>query len=81
MTKSRNTCACQSGFRKQHNTATVAMKVINDVVKVLDAMNYCTALFLDLSKAFDTTDQGILRQRLSDIDQTPIVHPFHNLRK
>ena len=57
----------QSGFRKQHSTATAAIKVINDIVEAMDAKKYCAALFIDLSKAFDTVDQSISCQRLSTI--------------
>ncbi len=53
----------QSGFRKQHSTVSAAMKVVNDIVEGLSAKNYCTALFIDLSMAFDTVDNGILCQR------------------
>ena len=41
----------QSGFRKQHSSATAAIKVINDIVEAMDAKKYCAALFIDLSKA------------------------------
>ena len=49
------------------------MKVLNDVYEALDAKDYCAALFLDLSKAFDTVDIEKMCQRLLDIgftDQT-----------
>ncbi len=46
----------QSGFRKKHSTVTATMKVLNDFISVIDSKEYCVALFLDLSKAFDTVD-------------------------
>ena len=44
----------QSGFRRQHSTATAAIKVINDMLEAMDAKKYCAGLFIDLSKVFDT---------------------------
>lgn len=52
----------QSGFRKQHSTITATMKVVNDIIGILDKMQSCVALFIDLSKAFDTVDHRILKQ-------------------
>ncbi len=54
----------QSGFRKQHSTITAAIKVVNDIIEALDGRKYCAALFIDLSKAFDTVDHVILADRL-----------------
>lgn len=57
----------QSGFRKEHSTITATMKVVNDIIGFLDKKQSCAALFIDLSKAFDTVDHHILRLRLSSI--------------
>ncbi len=61
----------QSGFRKKHSTVTATMKVLNDFISVIDSKEYCAALFLDLSKAFDTVDHYVLAQRLVDIGMSP----------
>ncbi len=61
----------QSGFRKKHSTVTATMKVLNDFISVIDSKEYCVALFLDLSKAFDTVDHYVLAQRLVDIGMSP----------
>ena len=42
------------------------MKVVNDIANILDKKQSCAALFIDLSKAFDT-DHHILKQRLASI--------------
>uniref|UniRef100_A0A3B4Z3D2 Reverse transcriptase domain-containing protein n=1 Tax=Stegastes partitus TaxID=144197 RepID=A0A3B4Z3D2_9TELE len=57
----------QSGFRKQHSTIMASLKVVNDIIEALDTKKLCTALFIDLSKAFDTVDHFILKQRLLNI--------------
>lgn len=57
----------QSGFRKKHSTTTAALKVVNDFIDFLDKKQHCAALFIDLSKAFDTVDHAILKQRLLSV--------------
>lgn len=57
----------QSGFRKKHSTTTAALKVVNDFIDSLDKKQHCAALFIDLSKAFDTVDHAILKQRLLSV--------------
>jgi len=43
------------------------MKVVNDIADILDNKQSCAALFMNLSKAFDTVDHQILNQRLASI--------------
>ena len=43
------------------------MKVLNDTTEVLDKKQHCVSLFVDHSKALDTIDHAILRQRLSSV--------------
>lgn len=45
-------------------TITAALKVVNDIPVGLDKKQHCAALFLDLSKAFDTVDHDVLKLRL-----------------
>lgn len=47
------------------------MKVLNDFISAIDSKEYCAALFLDLSKAFDTVDHYVLSQTLVDIGMSP----------
>ena len=56
----------QSGFRKKHSRITAAMKVLNYITEALDK-NSSVSHFLLISKAFDTVDHAILRQRLSSV--------------
>ncbi len=57
----------QSGFRKNHGTVTATMKVLNDITCALDNGRSCAAVFIDLTKAFDTVNHGILLSRLYSI--------------
>ena len=56
----------QSGFRPKHSTVTACLNVIDDVRAALGAKSFCVALFIDLSKAFDTVDHHLLLQVLSN---------------
>lgn len=53
----------QSGFRAKHSTITATTKVLNDIISDIDERKYCAALFVDLTKAFDTVDHALLLQK------------------
>ena len=44
----------QYGFRAQHSTEYAAIKLFDHISKEMDSGNTPTALYIDLSKAFDT---------------------------
>lgn len=54
----------QSGFRQGHSTVTAVTVVTNDILNGLDNKKSCAAIFIDLSKAFDTVDHHHLLERL-----------------
>lgn len=58
--------AYQSGFRPGHSTTSAATQV-DDIISGIDKKKHCAALFIDLSKAFDTVDHLLLLNRLSSI--------------
>ena len=54
----------QFGFRKYHSTTLTIIKIIQDIRKSLDNDNLVMGIYLDLSKAFDTVNHGILWHKL-----------------
>ena len=54
----------QYGFRAQHSTEYAAMKLFDHISKEMDSGNTPTALYIDLSKAFDTLSFDIILQKL-----------------
>ena len=54
----------QYGFRKRHNTELAALEFIERIVSTMDKNEVPLAIFLDLSKAFDTLNHQILIHKL-----------------
>ena len=52
------------GFRKEHSTETATLELTDTIIQKLDNNETPFALFLDLSKAFDTLDHSILLAKL-----------------
>jgi hypothetical protein len=57
-------CKSQYGFRKHHSTEHAVLEVVDRISQELDNGNTPVAIFLDLSKAFDTLDHDILLSKL-----------------
>lgn len=51
------------------NSFTAEIEVLNDIVGDLEKQS-CTALFIDVSKAFDTFDPAQLKQTILKIDMS-----------
>ena len=55
----------QYGFRKHHSTEFASLELVDTMQQQLDIKLDSFAVFLDMSKAFDTLDHEILMQKLS----------------
>ena len=63
-TNNKYFCPNQHGFRKMHSTEHAVMEVADRILTELDKGNIPLAIFLDLSKAFDTLNYEILLNKL-----------------
>ncbi len=57
----------QSGFRKSHSTDTCVLYLTDHIRREVDKGYFCGMVMLDLQKAFDTVDHGILICKLKAI--------------
>ena len=55
----------QYGFRPKHSTTDAVLKFTSHIMSVLEDNNTTMAVLLDLFKAFDTIDHGILLNKLA----------------
>ena len=56
---------CQHAFLKMHSTLTSLLNVTDAWFSNIDKRNINISVFLDLKKAFDTVDHGILLSKLT----------------
>ena len=57
----------QYGYRKKHNTSQAILDLTNHITKKRNQKEISIAIFMDLSKAFDTVDNSILDCKLNDL--------------
>ena len=54
----------QYGFRTSHSCKDAVCELVGEVLKNKENKNYTAALYLDLSKAFDTLEPSVLYHKL-----------------
>ena len=54
----------QYGFRSGRSTSMAVMEVVEAISKGVDNKEYAVGVFIDLKKAFDTIDHGILLEKM-----------------
>jgi len=57
--------AHQSGFRRNHSTETLLVRLLSDLHGAMDAGHVSLLALFDVNSAFDSVDRSILFQRLS----------------
>ena len=74
-----------TGFRKSHGTQHLLVTMLEKWKKAVDNGEYVSALFLDLSKAFDTINHDLLLATLKAYRFSPnalkLMHSYLNNRK
>ena len=55
----------QFGFRAKHSTSHALVNITDKIREALNAGNFACGIFIDLQKAFDTVDHGILIEKLN----------------
>ena len=60
----------QYGYRKQHNTSQAIADYADYINKAIKNKKVTIAVFMDLSKAFDTVDKTILNDKLQELGLT-----------
>ena len=70
LTNNNLLCLDQFGFRPGHSTELAALRLVDHLSTQMDSCRVPTNIYINLSKAFDTLNHGILLQKLKNYDIT-----------
>ena len=56
----------QSGYRKYHSCETAMLKIVNDIMNMMQNKDCVVLILLDLSAAFDTIDHDLIIKKLTN---------------
>ena len=65
-------CETQFGFQKGKSTADAVLKLTDEIYQSAKEKQICSAILLDLAKAFDTVDHSI-----TPPSHSPTGTPYH----
>ena len=75
----------QYGYRKQHNTSQAIIDLTDHITQECARKHITIAIFMDLSKAFDTVNKSILEQKLGELGlnecSTALINSYVSDRK
>ena len=66
----------QYGFRKSHSTQHVVLDIINTIQAKMDKRLFSCGIFINLKKAFDTVNHGILLNKLEHFGSRGIINDW-----
>ena len=76
---------CLTGFRKSHGTLYLLVTMLEKWQKTVDKGEYVSALFMDLSKAFDTINHDLFLAKLKaygfSLNAVKLMHRYLKNRK
>ena len=76
---------CLAGFRKSHGTQYLLVTMLEKWKKAVDKGEYVSALFMDLSKAFDTINHDLLLAKLKaygfSLNAVKLMYSYLKIRK
>ena len=80
VTKHNILCSSQYGFRESHCVEHALLDIVDNLKTNKDGKLFSCGIFVDLKKAFDTVDHGILLHKLDHFGMRGIVNNWFRIR-
>ena len=72
LTSSGRLSTKQGGNKEKHSTETSVTQTSDMILSTIDKKHLTEVVFLDMSKAFDSTDYNFLLVKLQDVGASPL---------